>query len=284
VVMPYGHDDDEIDWYTGWYQQVIYPAVVDCGYDPVLSANENRPNAINDDIRLHLAYDPMVVVDLGGVTADSLPNSNVMYEYGVRHALDLPLVAIAWKGQRLPFDVANQRIMMEKRRLIDINKNRERLIEFLRAARAGEYYKPMSNIARIAALDVASASLDQNTILGALVAEVRALREKVEALRAGTVPVTVLSDRKTAREFLANAALRKAAQKAFLDAGGTHKEWGVLIDARIPVEMRGNAENWNPVDWLQYFMRRRDDIRQATRADETKTTIQAEAPTPSTAG
>jgi hypothetical protein len=113
VVMPYGRSPAEVRWFRGWYDVVIEKAVSSAGYIPILSATEERPNAINDEIRAHLAFDPMVVVDLGGIDPDVDPNPNVMYELGIRHALSLPLVMMAWQNQRLPFDVGNQRVIVE---------------------------------------------------------------------------------------------------------------------------------------------------------------------------
>ena len=120
IVMPFGRDASEQKWFRGWYEVVVKPAVIDAGYEPKLAAAEEQPGAINDEIRAHLALDPMVVVDLGGAEPEDEPNPNVMYELGIRHALGLPLVMMAWKGQRLPFDVSNQRIIMEERDLVDL--------------------------------------------------------------------------------------------------------------------------------------------------------------------
>lgn len=83
--------------------------MVSSGYEPILSAQVHDPNAINDEIRTHLSFDPMVVVDLGGQSAIDPPNPNVMYELGIRHAMDLPVVLLAWEGQSLPFDIGNQK-------------------------------------------------------------------------------------------------------------------------------------------------------------------------------
>jgi hypothetical protein len=91
IVMPYGRSPEEIHWFRGWYEVVIRAAVIDAGYEPILAATEDRPNAINDEIRTHLAFDPMVVVDLGGMSHLVEPNPNVMYELRIRHALNLPL-------------------------------------------------------------------------------------------------------------------------------------------------------------------------------------------------
>ena len=107
VVMPYGRNAEQQRWFQGWYEQVIEPGVIKSGFVPVLSALEDKPDAINDEIRIYLARDAMAVVDLGGFRAEDDPNPNVMYELGIRHALNLPLVIVGWKGQRLPFDISN---------------------------------------------------------------------------------------------------------------------------------------------------------------------------------
>src|SRR3954452_11812649 len=83
VVMPFGRSPDEQRWFRGWYQTVIEPAIASSGLEPILSASEDHPAAINDEIRAHLVFDAMVVVDLGGITSDDLPNPNVMYELGI---------------------------------------------------------------------------------------------------------------------------------------------------------------------------------------------------------
>jgi hypothetical protein len=80
VVMPSGREVSEQKWFKGWFEVVIKPAIKEARYEPVLAAAEEQPGAINDDIRTHLAVDPMVVVDLGGAEPEDDPNPNVMYE------------------------------------------------------------------------------------------------------------------------------------------------------------------------------------------------------------
>lgn len=112
VVMPYGRTEEEIAWFAGWYKESVRKGVEQAGYISVLAATEQKPIAINDDIRAHLVFDPMVICDLGGVSPDDEPNPNVMYELGIRHAFGAPLVIMGWRGQKIPFDVANQRVLL----------------------------------------------------------------------------------------------------------------------------------------------------------------------------
>ena len=139
VVMPFGRTDEEIAWFAGWYKECLSSGVKRAGYTCVLSAAESKPIAINDDIRAHLVFDPMVICDLGGMTSDDPPNPNVMYELGIRHAFGHPLVIMGWKGQRIPFDVANQRVILENRRLLDVETNIDKVVAYIEAAEQGDY-------------------------------------------------------------------------------------------------------------------------------------------------
>lgn len=74
VAMPYGRNPEQVHHFAGWYEEVILPAVDSTGFDAVLASAEDKPNAINDEIRGHLAVDPMAVFDLGGISATEDPN------------------------------------------------------------------------------------------------------------------------------------------------------------------------------------------------------------------
>ncbi len=186
--MPFGRDAEEQKWFRGWYEVGLAPAVHASGHEPVLSAGEEQPGAINDEIRAHLAYDPMVLVDLGGFEKSDDPNPNVMYELGIRHALGLPLVIMAWDGQRLPFDVSNQRVIMHDRAFLDIEVNKRKIIAFIQAAAEGKYYKPMDAVGRMATIAAASENLGKDDILSALVQEVQDLKGSLKAAVASTRP------------------------------------------------------------------------------------------------
>jgi cold shock CspA family protein/biotin operon repressor len=233
VVMPSGRGAEEARWFSGWYKMVIEEGVRAAGFDPVLSAAQDRPSAINDEIRAHLAFDPMVVVDLGGITSDAEPNPNVMYELGLRHALNLPVVLMAWANQRLPFDISNQRVIMERRDLLDVSVNRERLARFIQEAAAGNYYRPMDAVGRIATLERAETDLSPSSVLGALVREVRELKNRVGPRQRFSPPNTV-------KQALGSKAKRKAILERFLLAGGTHHQWNRVL--QMTVERVGSDE------------------------------------------
>lgn len=63
------------------------------------------PGTITTDIVQRLYNNPLVVADLTG------HNPNVMYEVGLRHCFNLPIVHFAQVGERPPFDLAAERII-----------------------------------------------------------------------------------------------------------------------------------------------------------------------------
>jgi hypothetical protein len=254
VVMPYGRSPAEVRWFKGWYDVVIKPAIATAGLEPKLSSTEEQPSAINDEIRAHLAFDPMVVVDLGGVVPDADPNPNVMYELGIRHALGLPLVMMAWKGQRLPFDVGNQRVIMEGRELLDLEVNRSKLVVFIRAAVAGNYYRPMEAVGRGAAIDVASATLGEDSLLGVLAREIRDLRDTLavvgwrrrERSSRPTIP--------NVKKLLRTKVFRKELYPCFMAAGGTPKQWAQLLRSQLPPETADQTSDWGADKWKEFVI------------------------------
>jgi len=255
IVMAVGRNLDEQEVFTGWYKEVIEPAVLESGLEPVLALEEQHPNAINDEIRAHLAFDPMVIVDLGGVSAADAPNANVMYELGIRHAFDLPLVLLGWEGQRLPFDIANQRVIMCRRVMVSIRTTRDRILKFIRAAQEGDYYRPMEAVARRARLEQTVESLDQDSAIAELAREVQELRVSIET--------SVASRQKKPDERASNAAVpqvvlthalgdnRAELHKSFKSRGGTNLGWGYLT--QVPQNsLNPRPPTWSSEEWQRF--------------------------------
>jgi hypothetical protein len=258
VVMPYGRDPKEIRWFKGWYEEVIQQAVEEAGYEARLAFNEERPNAIGDEIRTHLAFDPMVVVDLGGATPQEPPNPNVMYELGLRHAFNLPLVMMAWRNQPLPFDIRNQRVIMEDRDLLDLRVTRSRLVSFISSARQGDFYRPMEAVGRIAALDTALQQFGPESVLGALTREVRELRVSFSRPLSAQPKAPTPKKKKTktrSKPFVMAHLLtddEKQRLKTLYQArGGSASGWGHLMAADI--DAFGNEpRKWTLGEWLRF--------------------------------
>ena len=251
VVMPSGREPSEQKWFKGWYEVVIKAAVKEAGYEPILAAAKEQPGAINDEIRAHLAVDPIVVVDLGRAEPEDDPNPNVMYELGIRHALGLALVMMAWKGQRLPFDVSNQRVIMEDRDLVDLDSNRKRLVSFIHAAEQGKYYRPMDAVSRLATIQAASESLAEDSLLRALAQEVRDLRITM----ASTVQPRGFRHRiepgagRTVKHLIRGKVFRKELYPYFLQRGGTADAWIRFLRTQVPAEKLSEYQSWGVEEW-----------------------------------
>src|ERR1017187_7215683 len=250
VVMPSGREPAEVKWFKGWYEVVIKPAVVEAGFDPVLAAAEEQPGAINDEIRTHLALDPMVLVDLGGADVEDDPNPNVMYELGIRHALGLPLVMLAWKGQRLPFDVGNQRVIMEGRDLIDLETNRKKLVAFMNAAREGKYYRPMEAVSRLATIQAASTSLGEDSLLRALALEVRDMRTAIGAVVQFKEARRFRDEKMTFKKLI--KTYRRDLYPHFIASGGNTTHWAKFLRSPMSEEFLQECQGWKLEQWQQY--------------------------------
>lgn len=250
VVMPFGRDQEEERWFRGWYQTVIQPVVIQCGFEPVLSATEDQPGAINDEIRAHLVFDPMVIVDLGGRRAEDPPNPNVMYELGIRHAFGLPLVIMAWEGQKLPFDVSNQRAITTRRDFMDIEPTRHKLIKFVNAAREGRYYNPMDSVGREAAIDAASQALGEESLLAALAKEVRELRTTFTTRRGH-------ADRGWSRNLRVKQQIDKTTRASLWEYSQTlglnANTWSKFLTSPVDPELRSNMQGWSLEEWKGYI-------------------------------
>lgn len=259
VVMPSGREPSEQKWFKGWYEVVLKPAIAETGYEPVLAAAEEQPGAINDEIRAHLAIDPMVVVDLAGAEPEDDPNPNVMYELGIRHALGLPLVMMAWKGQRLPFDVGNQRVIMEDRDLIDLDLNRKKLVSFIRAAQQGRYYRPMEAVSRIATIQAASESLSQDSVLRAMAQEMREFRNTFESDRFKKFRKPK-STAITVKTLIGGKVFRKELYPHFTACGGNSSTWARFLRTQIPPEHVTNYQGWTLQDWKEFVAQQASEL------------------------
>lgn len=262
IVMPFGRDSSEQKWFRGWYEVVIKPAVIEAGYEPKLAAVEEQPAAINDEIRTHLALDAMVVVDLGGAEPEDDPNPNVMYELGIRHALGLPLVIMAWKGQRLPFDVSNQRVITEDRDLIDLELNKKKLVSFIQAAKNGNYYKPMEAVGRLATIQVASESLGEDSLLRALAQEFSDLRASILQITTNKKPQRLRDNPPTIKKLIRGKVFRKDMYPYFVALGGDGSSWARFLRTPLTSEQLDEMNTWDVDNWKDYISKRWTEMNQ----------------------
>ena len=109
VIMPFGRKPDasgrDID-FDAVYKQIIEPAVMDVGFEPVRADEEVNAGLIHKAMYERLMLSEFAIADL------TIFNPNVYYELGVRHALrPQTTVLIAADASRLPFDVGYLRTL-----------------------------------------------------------------------------------------------------------------------------------------------------------------------------
>jgi hypothetical protein len=80
-----GYDSDHL---TVVYDYLIKPAIEKAGFEPTRADKSHRTELIVFDIYRQIIESEMVLCDI------SSKNPNVMYELGIRHALDLPVTVI----------------------------------------------------------------------------------------------------------------------------------------------------------------------------------------------
>jgi hypothetical protein len=107
-ITPIGEEDSEqrqhADLLLG---QIVEPAIEELGIDlAVVRADKlTQPGMISQQILQHVLGARLVVADL------SFHNPNVFYELAIRHATKLPTVLISRTAERVPFDIADLRVV-----------------------------------------------------------------------------------------------------------------------------------------------------------------------------
>ena len=87
--------------------QIVEPAIDELGLKlAVVRADKmTQPGMISQQILQHVLGSRLVVADL------SFHNPNVFYELAIRHATKLPTVLISRTAERIPFDIADLRVV-----------------------------------------------------------------------------------------------------------------------------------------------------------------------------
>jgi len=123
VIAPIGEDDSDIRKRSDQiFKHIIDPIATKHGYKAIRADHVEKLGSITTDLVEHLLKDPLVIADLTD------HNPNVMYELAIRHAVRKPVVQLIQKGEKLPFDVAQQRtISVDHKDLDSVEAARERL-------------------------------------------------------------------------------------------------------------------------------------------------------------
>lgn len=141
VIMPFsdpkGYDAGH---FRKIYDQVLAPAIEMAGYTPHRIDENAESTMIHGKLLDKLINAPMVLCDL------SSKNPNVLYELGIRHAFDKPVVLVQEKGQERIFDIAGLTTAeYRKERLYDeVIEDQEVIAESIRQTAGAEKYSIMS--------------------------------------------------------------------------------------------------------------------------------------------
>ena len=100
VIMPFSDPEGyERGHFRSIYEYTFVPAIRAAGYEPLRIDDNSVSNLIHGKMMNELINAPMVLCDL------STNNPNVLYELGIRHAYDKPVVLVQEIGQDRIFDI-----------------------------------------------------------------------------------------------------------------------------------------------------------------------------------
>lgn len=104
VISPIGKEKSRIRTHSdNALNHIIKPALQEIGFNAIRADEIAEPGIITQQILEYLIHSAICVADLTNL------NPNVMYELGIRHITGKPIIQIADKKEKLPFDLAGMR-------------------------------------------------------------------------------------------------------------------------------------------------------------------------------
>lgn len=175
VIGPIGDEKTDIRTRAdNLLQQVVKDVLEadDMGYTVTRADDIEKTGSITSQIIERVRDADLVVADLAGF------NANVIYELALRHVETRPVIMLKTPGQKLPFDIQQDRaIEVEIRDLESVARCKARLKEQARAAEedpVAASQNPVSGAIRFMAVS----QLDQGSVLEAILARL----ERLEAV------------------------------------------------------------------------------------------------------
>lgn len=128
-------------------EHFIRPALKDVVGQVVRADEISKPGDITRQVLDALATYELVVADL------SYHNANVFYELAIRHMLGKPYVQMIRKGEKIPFDVGQQRtIMFDPRSIPELEQTRKLIKDFSEASLSGPVETPLGTAVSVESL------------------------------------------------------------------------------------------------------------------------------------
>jgi hypothetical protein len=141
---------------------VVKPAAKEAaGLETIRADDVGEPGQITAQAVQHCLKAKAAVADLTG------GNPNVYYELSVRHGALLPVVLIAEKGTKLPFDISQSRVIFfDHTDLSDASRAKDELQSQIEASLTGAPDNPISDGMRLAQLQ--AGNVEEQTLAGLL--------------------------------------------------------------------------------------------------------------------
>lgn len=134
VACPIGDEGSEIRRNSDQLLKYIIEPVCQSLDLPVLRADQIiEPHRITLQIANSIANSNVMIADLTTL------NPNVMYEIGIRHGLNLPMIYMATKGTRLPFDLGDFRTIFYALELDAVESAKQAFLEQIRSISDGRH-------------------------------------------------------------------------------------------------------------------------------------------------
>lgn len=133
IISPLGLDDSETRRKAdGLIRAVLEPVLTSLDFKTIAPHEIDTPGSITGQVIQHLLEDELVIANLTEL------NPNVMYELAVRHAKRLPVVCLAERGTKLPFDIAAERTIFYDNDMAGVEVLKLKLVSAINEAMTGD--------------------------------------------------------------------------------------------------------------------------------------------------